>query len=71
MNKKLRHNEILGRLDEIIKLLEFRNSIEKARFEMKTGVDYTLNPFGYSSDPPCTCHKKGKTSAVEVCPLHG
>lgn len=35
MNKKLRHNEILGRLDEIIKLLEFRNSIEKARFEMK------------------------------------
>jgi len=51
--------EIIERLDKIIELLELRNNIYQGQFELKAG-DYVY----------CTCHKKGQTSAVEVCPIH-
>jgi len=58
-------NEIKGKLEQIIQLLEVRNSIYQGQLELKVG-EYVPDPF-----VPCTCHKKGQTSAVEVCPLHG
>lgn len=52
------------RLDKIIELLELRNSIERAKTQMKEGE--------YAPAPSfCTCHKKGKTTATETCPIHG
>uniref|UniRef100_A0A6M3LA36 Uncharacterized protein n=1 Tax=viral metagenome TaxID=1070528 RepID=A0A6M3LA36_9ZZZZ len=53
-------DEIKTRLDKIIQLMELRNSIYQAQNEMRAG-EY-LN---------CPCHNKGKTSAVNPCPVHG
>ena len=75
--------QITGRLNKIISLLELRNSISQARNEMMQG-EYVTSPFEHGSCvdeifnphnqpipiPDCTCHKKGQTSAVEYCPLH-
>ena len=52
--------QLFIKLDEIIGLLEFDKSIYQARDELKVG-NYAVK---------CTCDKKGKTSAVEICPMH-
>lgn len=64
MNEQIRHDEIIERLDKIIGLLEFMESINNAKSEMKNG-EYAENPF------MCNCSQKGKTSAVITCPVHG
>ena len=59
-NEGMWRNNVLKKLDEIIELLRPHNSIEV----VSAGVD------GWR-EMPCTCHEKGKTSAVVTCPLHG
>jgi len=56
-------DEINTRLDKIIQLMELRNSIYQAQNEMRA-----MRAGEYLN---CTCHKKGETSAVNPCPVHG
>ena len=58
-------DKLLLRFDKIIQLLEFKNTVFQAKFELKKG-EYAPDPFLM-----CTCHKKGKTTADEYCPIHG
>ena len=51
---------MLEKLDKIIELLEFRNNIYQVQQELK--------PSEFADK--CTCHKKGKTTANEYCPVH-
>ena len=55
-------HDLINRLDKIIRLLETRNS------ELLGGQSVSEQSLAM---PECTCHKKGKTSAVETCQLHG
>ena len=56
-------NRITTRLDKIVELLEFRNSIEVARDQMRDGTVSLL----------CNCsrHKRGESTAGWDCPVHG
>jgi len=58
-------DKLLLRFDKIIQLLEFKNAVAQAKLELKRG-EYAPDSF-----LACTCHKKGKTTAVEYCPIHG
>jgi len=49
-------DKLLLRFDKIIQLLEFKN-------------DVTQGFAGHILE--CTCHKKGRTTANEPCPIHG
>jgi len=65
MNQSEIHS-LFHKLDKIIELLELRNSINQGRLELTRGVDYVSHDKVF-----CICHMKGKTSAVEICPIHG
>ena len=61
-NDLMHQQRLEEKLDKIIQLLELRNSIYQAQYELKAGEYIPIQ---------CTCHKKGQTSAVEICPIHG
>jgi len=61
------YSNILRRLDSIIRLLEFQNSINQGRIELNIDENDAYAP----SFVDCTCHKKGSITGVETCPVHG
>lgn len=74
-------NNIKDRLDKIIELLELRNSIERARDQMRKGTIY-IDPSEIFPDNPqnaadsskfCNCgdHKSGESTGGNYCPIHG
>ena len=69
-NTQIFQQEVLDKLDKIIELLEFRNSIEKARKEL-INPNYAMSPWQPFEDlGQCCCSQKGETSAVITCPIH-
>ena len=75
-------NEIISRLDKIIKLLETRNDIEEARNEMKQGCRYLSHKKVFNVPPMdasnnfaelCNCgnHKHNELTGGWYCPVHG
>ena len=74
--------EILNRLDKIIELLELRNSIERAKYQISSeDMPAYLNRIfseraeipGVSDTNICNCgdHKSGELTGGWHCPVHG
>lgn len=68
MNSHIKHQEIIDRLDRIINLLELKKSTDYTKVEL-TASEYIVDPL--IDNTLCRCVEKGRTSAVEVCPIHG
>lgn len=69
--------DIEAKLDKIIELLELRNSLERARGQMRSGAvmhthEMVFNPQG-ADTLPCNCgsHKAGELTGGWECPVHG